>query len=231
MAYSKTTWLEHCGTTAKVNGLNNLESMYSESINYIDAITHASSYYTDGQAAALFFTSATDGSGSGLIAKYLDGYTADQIIAAGSPSGVIAFWSGSEDSIPSGWFLCNGLNNTIDLRNRFIVGAGSHYSKGDTGGANTVTTTGSVTIAGHTLTAGELPKHTHGSITDYYAANNTGYCGAGSAAPLIVGNTAENRSTGSIGSGDSHTHSASWDGTDDQDTRPPFYALCFIMKS
>ena len=232
MAYMKSDWLELSLTTAqKLSFLDNLEGMYGQAVSYIDAITHSSSYYTDAQAAARYFTSATDGTGSGLIAATLDGYTADQIIAAGSPSGVIAWWSGSEASIPSGWLLCNGLNGTPDLRNRFIVGAGSHYAKGDTGGANTVTTTGTVTIAGHSLTAAEIPTHTHGSITDYYAANNTGRCGAGAAAPLIVGNTAENRATGSTGSGDSHTHSASWAGTSSQDKRPPFYAVCYIMKS
>ena len=41
-------------------------------------------------------------------------------------------------SIPSGWVLCDGNNSTPDLRNRFVVGAGTggNYSPGDTGGAN-----------------------------------------------------------------------------------------------
>ena len=232
MSYSKTTWLETSMTTAqKLTALDNLEGMYAQACSYIDAITHSERYYTEAQAAAKYFTSANDGTGSGLICATLDGYTADQIIAAGSPSGVICWWSGSEASIPSGWLLCNGLNGTPDLRDRFVPGAGSHYSRADNGGAGTVTTTATVTIAGHALTASEIPKHTHGSITDYYAANNTGRCGAGTAAPLIIGNTSKTRATGSAGTGDAHTHSATWDGTDDQDKRPPFYALCYIMKS
>lgn len=231
ISYTKTTWLEHCGTAAKLAGLNNLEGMYGEAIGYIDAITHASSYFTDAECSSRYFTSATDGSGSGLIAKYLDGYTADQIIAAGSPTGVIAWWSGAEDAIPSGWVLCNGLNGTPDLRNRFVPGAGSHYSIGDTGGANTVTTTGTVTIAGHTLAAGEIAKHEHGTITDYYAPTGTVAAAGYGANVGSNGSSAVGRNTGYTGDGGSHTHSASWAGTASQDKRPPFYALCFIQKS
>ena len=40
------------------------------------------------------------------------------------PFGMIAMWSGAASAIPSGWVLCNGQNNTPDLRSRFIVGAG-----------------------------------------------------------------------------------------------------------
>ena len=50
------------------------------------------------------------------------------------PSGGIVMWSGSVASIPSGWLLCDGTNGTPDLRNRFIVGAGSTYAVGATGG-------------------------------------------------------------------------------------------------
>ena len=46
-------------------------------------------------------------------------------------------WSGSVDAIPTGWVLCNGENNTPDLRNRFIVGAGDEYGAGDVGGTAT----------------------------------------------------------------------------------------------
>ena len=49
-------------------------------------------------------------------------------------SGMIILWSGSIVSIPVGWFLCNGSNGTPDLRNKFIVGAGSAYDPEDTGG-------------------------------------------------------------------------------------------------
>lgn len=51
------------------------------------------------------------------------------------PYGGIMLWAGRLDSIPVGWALCDGNNGTPDLRNRFIVGAGSSYSPGQTGGS------------------------------------------------------------------------------------------------
>ena len=68
----------------------------------------------------------------------------------GVPSGVIALWSGSTSSIPSGWVICDGTNNTPDLRDRFVVGAGSSYSVDATGGSSSVT-----------LSTAQMPSHTH----------------------------------------------------------------------
>ena len=52
------------------------------------------------------------------------------------PSGTVFLWYGSIASIPDGYILCNGANGTPDLRDRFVVGAGSTYAVGDTGGGN-----------------------------------------------------------------------------------------------
>lgn len=71
-------------------------------------------------------------------------------LAALIPAGVITLWSGSIASIPSGWLLCNGASSTPDLRDRFVVGAGTTYAVGATGGANTVT-----------LDTTMIPSHTH----------------------------------------------------------------------
>ena len=66
------------------------------------------------------------------------------------PSGVIVMWYGSESNIPTGWTICNGQNNTPDLRDRFIIGAGNQYQVNDTGGQEKVT-----------LQESELPSHRH----------------------------------------------------------------------
>lgn len=48
--------------------------------------------------------------------------------------GTIAFWSGSEETIPLTWRLCDGSRFTPNLLNYFRVGAGDTYAPADTGG-------------------------------------------------------------------------------------------------
>jgi len=102
------------------------------------------------------------------------------------------------------------------------------------GGSNSVTaSSASVTIGGHVLTAAEIPKHTHGTISDWWGT--TGGCGVPSgdgsvtyAEGVVITN--EYGTTASVGGGESHTHTGSFAGTASQDKRPPFHALAFIMK-
>jgi len=82
------------------------------------------------------------------------------------PAGGIIMWSGATADVPAGWNLCDGTNGTPDLRNKFLVGAGSTYSVGDTGGSANATLvshthTASVTDPGHTHTISD-PGHGHG---------------------------------------------------------------------
>ena len=55
------------------------------------------------------------------------------------PGGFIGMWSGSAETIPTGWALCDGANGTPNLTDRFILGAGKAYQPGATGGAATAT--------------------------------------------------------------------------------------------
>lgn len=41
-------------------------------------------------------------------------------------------WSGLIAAIPFGWYLCDGTNDTPDLTDKFIVGAGLAYAPGNT---------------------------------------------------------------------------------------------------
>lgn len=93
------------------------------------------------------------------------------------PTGGIIMWSGSIASIPTGWALCNGGtyaktdgsgNVTVpDLRDRFIVGAGSTYAVAATGGATSNTPTITVTNEAVALTTNQMPSHTHtATVTD-----------------------------------------------------------------
>jgi microcystin-dependent protein len=227
--YTQTQWKEAGMTTQqKVDALNNLETIYSNAVYEIDAILHEDRYYTKTAANSKYFTPYTDGEGSGMVCERLDGYTAQQILDAGTPSGCIGIWYGLIGNIPSGWALCDGLNGTPDLRDRFVVGAGKNYSVYDVGGSNVVTTTASITIGSHALTAEEIPKHTHGTITDYWTQSGSCRGGFGSASSSSYQD--QTKYTASTGGGAGHSHAASFSGTQNQDKRPPFYTLAYIMK-
>ena len=48
--------------------------------------------------------------------------------------GIITSFSGAIASIPAGWVLCNGSNGTPDLRDNFVIGAGTSYAVDSSGG-------------------------------------------------------------------------------------------------
>jgi len=137
------------------------------------------------------------------------------------PSGVIVMWSGSVASIPAGWFLCNGGNSTPDLRDRFVVGAGSTYSPTATGGsANAV-------VVSHTHTATSVvtdPGHAH----SYNAPSGTDDGGfSGSVVDNIISATTGTAVTGITVS----TTVASTGSSGTNANLPPYYALAYIMKA
>ena len=159
---------------------------------------------------------------------------------AAFPSGIITMWSGSNASIPSGWNLCNGSNGTPDLRDRFIVGSGSSYSTGNTGGASSVTSAGSVDSSGlsagaTTLSEAQMPSHKH---IQNYPLSHHNISGAvfqsGGPYSQPAGSYAFRNPTDSTGGNGSHSHSmsgsASFTGASTEN-RPPYYALAYIMKS
>lgn len=235
MAYTKTKWIEESMLpTEKIAGLNNLENMYSKVVSYIDAYIHSSWYFNKTYCNSTFFTTSKDGAGSGLICKTLDGYTADQIIALGVASGSIVLWYSSIATIPTGFVLCNGANGTPDLRDRFVIGTGSSYPQGGSGGANTITVSSSaITIAGHGITDLEMPYHSHTGIQDYFPRydGSNGPGGGTSYLGYILGCNSNNTYTGFQGYGELHTHNGTFTGTANQNKMPPYVALCYIMRT
>lgn len=92
--------------------------------------------------------------------------SADHIV----PSGGIILWSGSVASIPAGWALCDGLNGTPDLTDRFVMGAGGTFSPAATGGSGTTSSAGSHnhstgSAGSHNHTTGNAGDHNHGGAT------------------------------------------------------------------
>ena len=158
----------------------------------------------------------------------------------GVPSGIIAMWSGSDASIPSGWNLCNGSNGTPDLRDRFIVGSGSSYSTGNTGGASSVTPSGSVNVSGlsagsTTLSTSQIPSHNHYQSKRNQVYPSYTHSGQGATSQSgINGYSSGSTPTQNTGGSGSHNHSisgsASFSGSS-AENRPPYYALAYIMKS
>ncbi len=129
-----------------------------------------------------------------------------------APVGAIILWSGSAGDIPSDWALCNGQtkygHQTPDLRNRFVVGAGGEYSVGDTGGEKS-----------HTLSEREMPSHRHSyqfkgaDLNGSWDGDNYFY----DASEHYSGN-GNTKYTDYTGGGEAH------------ENRPPYYALCYIMR-
>lgn len=134
-------------------------------------------------------------------------------------------WNGPTNIIPDGWALCNGLNGTPDLRDRFIVGAGSNYSPGNTGGSNSVTLSTSQ-IPSHTHTG---PSHSHSVSVSSGTSATLHYdysVGGNSTSTSIMKTASTSRKTTSTVSGTT----GSTGGGSSHENRPPYYALCFIMK-
>ena len=147
--------------------------------------------------------------------------------AAGTtiPAGMISLWYGSIGSVPSGWYLCDGTNGTPDLRDKFIVAAGSTYAVGATGGTAT-----------NTLTTNELPAHTHtatvtdpGHVHSFDAAIRATY-GSATSGNIYLGGLSSVSGTNSATTGISVANSATGSGAAFSNI-PPYYALAYIMKS
>lgn len=199
-------------------------------------------------AAAL----GNDASFATTITTALGTKTTETYVNARMPSGVIVMWSGSIATIPTGWLLCNGTSGTPDLRNRFIVGAGSTYAVAAVGGTtDTVLVShshsGSTSAEGshsHTFsgnTGGQSVDHSHSM--GYYMDDdngNNGYLGIvdgdnAQSSNYQTGGTSSNHVHGFSGTtsgGSSHSHTISSDGVSGTNQNlPPYYALAYIMKS
>lgn len=172
------------------------------------------------------------------------------VMANAIPVGGIIMWSGIVATIPAGWALCNGSNGTPDLRDKFVIGAGSTYTPSNTGGAATVTLleanlpAHAHALSGNTDGGG---SHTH-SVTDSGHTHNInlpfGSSGTGSGSdgqtfnyssgPTITSQTGTANLT--VSTAASHTHPLSGNtGSVGSGTAvnilPPYLALAYIMRT
>jgi microcystin-dependent protein len=149
-------------------------------------------------------------------------------LANGIPSGAIVLWSGSIGSIPSGWLLCNGSSGTPDLRDRFVVGAGSTYAVAATGGNANATLVSHT----HTFTGNALGTHDHTLTT-----NRTSKSGNNTPFMLSDPNVGENLdgsaafNTNSVSAGTPSGTNSTEGSSATNANLPPYYALAYIMKA
>ena len=120
----------------------------------------------------------------------------------GVPSGAIILWSGASNAIPSGYVLCDGQNNTPNLQDKFVVGAGNNYAVEATGGSADAT----------------LVSHTHNLLY-----NHGSFGGSSGAVTPRSGNSPV---TPGISGRVSTEGSSATDAN-----LPPYFALCYIMKT
>jgi len=168
--------------------------------------------------------------------------------AGAVPLGTIAMWTTANGAAPVGWTECisgttNGVN-VPDLRNRFIVGAGSTYGDGSTGGAlpgsQTTDPAGAHThsTSSFALEMQHLPSNLGDNIlisqsaTDQsdnhsragsFSRGNNDTPGDTSLPVTVTGANSTAHSHGDTGSDGTHTHSLGGA------SLPPYYALTFII--
>lgn len=149
--------------------------------------------------------------------------------------GMIMMWKGSIADIPRGWHLCDSTSGTIDLRDKFIVGAGSSYSVANKGGSLS-------NKAQITLTYKNIPAHRHLFVGDINAVKSgwvnragndhgSNWSGSGSGAGYLYqtrGSVYEDRN-GSFENENCQYSNTCTVSSQNMDNRPPFYALAFIQ--
>jgi hypothetical protein len=229
------TCLVYCDGTNFVNGLSG--SIGSFSINGALTVTSTSSLGGAITYGGVTLSNAVTGTGSMALSTSpaLTGTptaptatagtnttqiaTTAFVLANGVPSGGIVLWSGSIASIPSGWLLCDGTNGTPNLRDRFVVGAGSTYAVNATGGS------ANATLVSHTHTASVAdPGHFHTLNADYGSA--AAGAGRNGISDPVGGNYSTNLNTTGIVVTNSTEGSSATNAN-----LPPYYALAYIMKA
>jgi hypothetical protein len=136
--------------------------VYNNGTNVVEVTTHTPVSSGGTGAYTLTANNVIIGNGTSAVGFVAPGTSGNLLTSNGTTwtsaaaptaflTGMIILWSGSIASIPSGFALCDGTSGTPDLRDRFIVGAGSTYAVDATGGSADAT----------------LPTHTHTNINGY----------------------------------------------------------------
>jgi hypothetical protein len=206
--------------------------VYNNGTNVVEVTTHTPVSSGGTGAYTLTANNVIIGNGTSAVGFVAPGTSGNLLTSDGTTwtsaaaptafiTGMIILWSGSIASIPSGFALCDGTSGTPDLRDRFIVGAGSTYAVDATGGS------ADATLPTHTHTATSTvtdPGHNHDFLGSIYVHPGSSGGGSAQAGTTLTTNNAFTSitvATTNANAGTSGTNA----------NLPPYYALAYIMKT
>ena len=215
------------------------------SLNTINATSHIT---TTATITALDLTATNNVSvGSSVTAGsfYGDGSNLTGIEAF--VKGMIILWYGDTSTIPNGFALCDGTNDTPDLRDKFVVGASDSTGDSTYPGLSPNCTPGGsadATLVSHSHTTNstiEEGSSTAKSLTGSVRRISEGYRVSGTASGVFTKvNDGNNPVTGAASNSPvagftfdgTHRHGTDTQGSSGTNANlPPYYALCYIMKT
>ena len=169
----------------------------------------------------------------------------------GVNTGIVVPWGTA--SVPSGFLACDGSAvsrttysalfavvgttygvgdgsttfNVPNLAGRTVISKSNNQSLASTGGANCITPTGNISgaTANTTLTANQIPSHSHSVPLTYSMCGGSNQTGLG-------GSSGGSNNSGSTGGGQAHSHnlSANFVGSATSVTNP-YLILQYIIKT
>lgn len=195
--------------------------------NEFNAISNAISTKADSNSPTFTGTPSAPTAAAGTSTTQIA--TTAFVTANSVPAGAILLWSGSVASIPTGFVICDGTNSTPDLRNRFVVGAGSTYAVDATGGsADAVVVQHNHTATSTSTSSVTDPGHNH-TVPNSGSQNNS--FDSGTTVGNDVTGTSGSATTGISVSTSTTTTVANAGESGTNKNLPPYYALAYIMKT
>ena len=141
-------------------------------------------------------------------------------------SGMIVMWSGVVADIPVGYVLCDGTSGTPNLVDRFVMGAGTGRTPGDTGGSANAT----LVSHNHTGSTNTTGNHSH-TLPHYLVQAVSGTGDIDRDNEYQQWKALPGQITGTTGN-HAHSFTTSTKGSSATNANlPPYWALCFIMKT
>lgn len=159
-----------------------------------------------------------------MVANVIDHHSRVMAIGGGGaanlPIGTIIFYYGLPSALnETGWAICDGTNGTVDLRDKFILGAGDTYDVGDEGGS-----TGTHDHDMGDTDEGGAHSHNLSGITLTWSTSNGAWSGG---ANNVAKNSHTHGYSATISTGN-HAHGIP--DTDPANGYPPYKAIYLIER-